>query len=281
MDPHPAKRHRRFDPALLERLEALQQGSPGDLLAQSFFSSGPAAIRDAVSRTRLGSEQATAALTQLLAEGQLVLLEAGEARPDADLLAATAAAWAALSEKAMRELESYHAAYPLRRGMSREELKSRLKLSSRLFNAAMRCWTAQLMADESGPLVARSGHKINMSAAQQAAAARLLAHLAAAPYATPAVKDCQAVAGEDVFQALLDLDRLVQVSPEVVFRREDYDALVALVREHFQRESTLTVSQLRDRLNTSRKYVLGLLEHLDSLGVTRREGDFRRLTHKD
>jgi selenocysteine-specific elongation factor len=67
----------------------------------------------------------------------------------------------------------------------------------------------------------------------------------------------------------------------VVFRREDYDALVALVREHFQRESTLTVSQLRDRLNTSRKYVLGLLEHLDSLGVTRREGDFRRLTHKD
>jgi selenocysteine-specific elongation factor len=277
MDPHPAKRHRRFDPALLERLEALQRGTPSEILAQSFLSSGPAAIRDAVARTRLGSEQASAALAQLFAEGQLVLLEAGEVRPEADLLAATAAAWAALSDKAMRELESYHGAYPLRRGMSREELKSRLKLSPRLFNAAVRRWAAQLMVDESGPQVARSGHKINLSGAQQAAAARLLAHLAAAPFTTPAVKECQAEAGEDVFQALLDLGQLVQVSPEVVFRREDYDALVTIVREHFQRESTLTVSQLRDRLNTSRKYVLGLLEHLDALGVTRRDGDFRRL----
>jgi selenocysteine-specific elongation factor len=277
IDAHPAKRHRRFDLALLERLEALQRGSPGELLAQAFYNSGPALIREVVARTRLNAEQAAGALSQLLEEGQLVLLEVGEVRPDADLLAATATAWVGLSGKAMQELETYHAAYPLRRGMSREELKSRLKIQTRLFNAAVRCWSAQHLVDENGTLVARSGHKIILNATQQAAAARLLARLSAAPYATPAVKECQAAAGDEVFQALIDLDRLVQVSPEVVFRREDYDSLVQLVREHFQTEPTLTVSQLRDRLNTSRKYILGLLEHLDSLGVTFRDGDFRRL----
>jgi hypothetical protein len=30
-------------------------------------------------------------------------------------------------------------------------------------------------------------------------------------------------------------------------------------------------------LNTSRKYVLGFLEHMDAAGVTVREGDYRKL----
>jgi selenocysteine-specific elongation factor len=49
------------------------------------------------------------------------------------------------------------------------------------------------------------------------------------------------------------------------------------VRAHFAGEPTLTAAQFRDRFNTSRKYALAFLEHLDALGVTLREGDFRRL----
>jgi selenocysteine-specific elongation factor len=277
MDPQPDKRHRRFDAALLERLEALQRGSPAELLEQAFQAAGPTAIRDAVSRARLNMEQATAALADLLRNETLVLLETGEARPEADLLAVTAPVWTALSSKTILELEAYHSAYPLRRGMAREELKSRLRLQPRLFNAAVRRWAADQALEENGPLVARRGHAIRFSFQQQAAVNRLLARFAAAPYATPAVKECQGEVGEDVYQALLDLDQLVQVAPDVVFRREDYDGLVNLVRQHFQNEPTLTVSQLRDRLNTSRKYILGLLEHLDAEGITVRDGDFRRL----
>ena len=49
------------------------------------------------------------------------------------------------------------------------------------------------------------------------------------------------------------------------------------VRAHFEHEPTLTVIQFRDRFNTSRKYALGFLEHLDAVGVTVREGDYRKL----
>jgi selenocysteine-specific elongation factor len=37
------------------------------------------------------------------------------------------------------------------------------------------------------------------------------------------------------------------------------------------------VAEARDQFNTSRKYILPLMEHLDSNGVTVRDGDFRRL----
>jgi selenocysteine-specific elongation factor len=63
----------------------------------------------------------------------------------------------------------------------------------------------------------------------------------------------------------------------VVFRREDYDGLVQAVREHFSRENTLTVAQFRDRFDTSRRYALAFLEHLDTIGITLRDGDLRRL----
>jgi selenocysteine-specific elongation factor len=279
MDPHPGKRHRRFDPALLERLESLKRGSPGELIAQSYLILGPAPIRDAVGRARLNPAQAEDGLANLLQNGQLLVLETGEVHPDADLLAITSTAWSTLSGMANRELDTYHASYPLRKGMPREELKSRLKLQSRLFIAAVRKWAEDQILVEKGTLIARRGHSAQFTPQQQGEVSRLMTLFDAAPYATPSVKECQNEVGDDVYQALLDLDRLVQVAPEVVFRREDFDALLRLVQEHFQREPTLTVSQLRDRVKSSRKYILGFLEYLDAIGLTFRDGDFRRLKH--
>ena len=37
------------------------------------------------------------------------------------------------------------------------------------------------------------------------------------------------------------------------------------------------MAEARDLFNTSRKYILPLMEHLDAIGVTVRDGDFRRL----
>jgi selenocysteine-specific elongation factor len=47
----------------------------------------------------------------------------------------------------------------------------------------------------------------------------------------------------------------------------------ALLRE----KGTLSAAQIRDHFDTSRRYVLAFLEHLDEIGVTVREGDVRRL----
>jgi selenocysteine-specific elongation factor len=40
------------------------------------------------------------------------------------------------------------------------------------------------------------------------------------------------------------------------------------------------VAQFRDLFQTSRKYALAVLEHLDEVGVTQRDGDLRRLKAK-
>lgn len=278
IDPHPKGRHRRFSENIIQRLQTLYEGTPGEVLLQAFLSIGPATLREAVTRARLADEPARAALSELMEGGQLVLMDLGDPSPGADILAWPASLWAAASERAQREVDGFHRTYPLRRGMGREELKSRLKIASqRVFAAAVRRWVAEGLLEESGSLVWRKGYRVQFTQQQAAQVERLMVRFAQAPFSPPPIKEVQAEVGEDVYQALVEQGRLIPVSPDVVFRKEDYDQLVAIVRDHFSREATLTVSQFRDQLNTSRRYVLAFLEHLDATGLTVRDGDARRL----
>jgi selenocysteine-specific elongation factor len=105
----------------------------------------------------------------------------------------------------------------------------------------------------------------------------LLNKFAAAPYATPSVKECQADIGEDMYVALVEQGELAQVSADVVFRKTDYEKMVAAVREAILKNGQVTAAEVRDLFGTSRKYALALLEHLDAIAVTIRDGDFRKL----
>jgi selenocysteine-specific elongation factor len=76
---------------------------------------------------------------------------------------------------------------------------------------------------------------------------------------------------------LIENGDLIQVAPEVVFSRAGYEGMVSDIRQLLAVQGTLTAAQVRDHFNTSRKYALALLEYLDTLGITVREGDARRL----
>lgn len=76
-----------------------------------------------------------------------------------------------------------------------------------------------------------------------------------------------------VLDAAVRSGALVRISPELVLSRELVERAGAIVRE--AGSDGITVSALRERLGTSRKYAVPLAEHLDRTGVTRRSGDLR------
>ncbi len=277
VDPHPEGRHRRFSEAVLRKLEAYLQGSPDEVLLQASLALGPAPIREVIKKARLEPGQANETLSELFTQGELVPLEEGDRTAAGDVLVAARPQWEALERQAVETVAAYHRSVPLRRGMPREELKSRLKLSPRLFSAVMRKIGQEGRLVEMGALVRSPEHEIRLDPRQQEAARALLARFAQAPYATPSIKDVQAEVGDDLYAALVDTGQLVPVSPEVVFQKSDYDRLVAGVKSFLEREGTITVAQFRDLFSTSRKYALAFLEHLDQAGVTLRDGDIRRL----
>jgi selenocysteine-specific elongation factor len=185
--------------------------------------------------------------------------------------------WNALRDRILNLVAAYHRDYPLRRGIPREELKSRLKLPTRQFNAALGKLVQEQQITDQMSVVARPGHEIRFSGQEQAKVQGLMRKFAENPFSPPGVKECQAEVGGEVFNALVELGDFMTVSSEVVFRRQEYDLMLVETRRMIGKNGSITLAEARDLFKTSRKYVQAFLEHLDVTGITVRDGDLRKL----
>jgi selenocysteine-specific elongation factor len=270
VDPHPKRRHKRFDATVTARLETLLKGTPGEVLLQAFDALGPVPLKQAIEKAGLDDETAASALAEVREAGQLIYL-------DGEALVVSRVGWAKLANDLQTVLSTYHAAHPLRAGMPREEIKSRLRLETKAFQAIIAQAVEAGIVAVSGAAVRLASHQVTFSAAQQSTVEVLLAEFRRNPHNSPSVKECAARVGEEVFNALLEQNLFVQVSADVLFLPETYAGMVEQVRSHLRAQHKITVAETRDMFSTSRKYALALLEHLDAQGITQRVGDERIL----
>jgi selenocysteine-specific elongation factor len=68
---------------------------------------------------------------------------------------------------------------------------------------------------------------------------------------------------------------LVPIAPELYLHADAEAEMRRRVADRLTTGSGLTVAEIRDLLGTTRKYAVPLCEHLDRVGLTRREGDLR------
>ena len=272
-DPHPAGRHKRSS---AERLARPGQESPEETLWNAIHAAGIATISGVLDKTRLEPRLLAELLDAMIKNKRIIRLE-GSDRQGGEELLVSAESWLQFNRKAAGEVARYHAANPLRAGMPREELKSRLRLKTPLFNAILKRLESEGILELEQNSLRLPGHTVQLSAGQRKWLEPLMARFSAAPYAPPPVSECVTGAGADLYHALLGMGELIQVSEDVVFRREDYQTMLAFVHTHLEAHPTLTAAEFRDHFHSSRKYALAFLEHLDAAGVTVREGDFRHL----
>ena len=187
--------------------------------------------------------------------------------------------WSAISTRALALLDEYHRSHPLRAGMPREELKSRLGLPPAAFAAAAAELARESVLLERGGEVARPAHQVKLDPAEGGPARQLVELLGRSPYAPPSLPEAMrdSGAGPEVLRALVRSGELVRLSEDVAFTRDAYRSALELVREIVTAEGGVSVARLRDAMSASRRPVLALLEHLDAERVTRREGDLRTL----
>jgi len=282
VDPLPRRRHRRFRPELIDRLETLMAGTPEDLLLAELDRRGPLPVKMLLAESRLPAETAVAALTNLSKQAELFPLAGGKLEPGGNLagskmLVASRAGWAALLSQIKATLADFHARFPLRLGMPRGELKSRLKLETRLFNEAIQRGQAEQALIATEMSVRLVDHKVEFNPEQQAAVNKLLADFRRAPYNTPLPKDIAAAIGEDVMQALIEGGQLTRISDDVIILTETHDQFIDWLRRYLGDHQTVNVPTVRDIFKTSRKYALALLEYTDEQRITKRVGDERVL----
>ncbi len=187
-------------------------------------------------------------------------------------------AWTAMSTRASHEVEAFHSAHPLRPGMAREELRSRLGVPAASFASVLQGLVADGRIVERDGSLASPQHRVELETAG-GPAADLLELLGRQPFAPPSLPEAMQHSGatEEMVRALVQRGDLVRASPDIAFTKAAYEAAVALVKEIAASDGSVTVAQLRDRMGASRRPVLALLEYLDAQRLTRRVGDARVL----
>ena len=271
VDPNPRRRHRRFSPEVEERLMMLDQGTGEDILLSVAEQWGPCDLTTLSRRSNLPASEVVERTASLVDDGDVVVL--GELGTDNDAVVYSAQSWDILKSKMFVSLQTYHGQYPLRRGAPVQEIRSRLGLSQPAFTRALARLAGESYVVEEAPFLRLPGHQVTLTPKMQQQVAEYLKILGREPYTPPGDQPLEA----ELLGVLIDQGQVVRVNPSVVFTAAAYREMADRVVSHLQSNESITVAEARTMFNSSRKYVLPLLEYLDQQHITRRVGDERVL----
>lgn len=84
----------------------------------------------------------------------------------------------------------------------------------------------------------------------------------------------------DILKLIAKSGKIIRINDSLYLTAESYTKMIELLKEFFTKKDVMTVSEFRTLLNTTRKYAIAYLEHLDSQKITLRVGEFRKLVKR-
>lgn len=217
-------------------------------------------------------------------------------RPDAVAGATPVGAWwvadavvERLADAVRGRLARFHGAHPLRPGLDAADVRLELSRAAPELSGVLERGLAAAILEHletrgdiarEGTLLRLAAHRVTLGEREEEAS-RLVEAVAEAEPNAPTIRELEARGfPRDLVEAACTTGRLVGVSSDLVFTPGFVARAERVVRDQAGRPEGLTVSGFRQTLGTTRKYALPLLEHFDQRGVTRRDGDVRRLADR-
>ena len=271
VDPNPRRRHRRFNQETIEQLMLLDQGTGEDIILSVADQWGPCDLRTLSQRSNLSTEEALERAVALAEAGDLVIL--GNLGAENDAVVYSAQGWDILKGKVRIALQTYHNRHPLRRGAPTQEIRSRTGLSQGVYLKALARLVEESCMEEEGQQVRLPDHQVTLTPELERQATAYLQSLERDPYSPPTERHPD----PELLGVLIDEGKVVKVNESVIFAASAYRELTEKIVAHLEAKGSITVADARTMFDTSRKYILPLLEHLDQQRVTRRVGDERVL----
>jgi selenocysteine-specific elongation factor len=266
IDSHP-KRHPRFRSEIVENLKTRGEGKLEEMLLAALKAKQPQEQAKLLIQSNIAPEIAREALEYLIQQGKIISLGEG----DKSLLF-TDAVWKQITDDIAAMVQDFHRKYPLRVGIPKAEIGSKLKIGPHFQEALKKLCIDGVLTEESS-LVRSPDHLIKLTPLQQTQIGAFLAQLGRNPYSP----STEIVLEPDLLNLLVEKGQIVKTGAGVVFSSEAYNQMLAKVTEQIKRTGKITLAEVRDMFFTSRKYAQALMENLDEKKITRRVGDERVL----
>jgi selenocysteine-specific elongation factor len=279
LDPNPPKA-RRTRTKLIEHLRVLEQGRPTERVERHLLASGfvPMTLEELRARSDLDHATVSQALRELMDGSRAVRVGA---KDDAGTLHAERVD--ALQSDVLSRLKDFHAKEPLKDGLAKEELRSKLpeQLPPATFVWVLGRLTASGQVAVERDKVRLAGYHPKLSAVEEEVKAKIEAAFQEGGFQPPAPDAVLGTLKADrkltqaVFRRLVDDGVLVKVGEAVFLHRNSQQAMQERVLAHFHKQPSINVGTMKELFGVSRKYAIPYLEYLDAIRITRRQGDER------
>ncbi len=192
---------------------------------------------------------------------------------------------AQLEEETLRLVSGFHAENPLLRGISREELRTRVfrDLPVEVYRHCLERLAERRKIALQDETVSLHGRSVQLSEDGLRLKERIEALFRQSGYQPPAMGEVIASLEsnpEETRKILFWMIRekmLVKVSEELTYHREVLDEIKSRIRSGFAPGSRFGVAEFKQLFDLTRKHAIPLLEYLDRERFTRRQGNDRIL----
>ena len=283
LDAHPHK-HKRLISETVSQLNAIQGGSDKEKISLFVLDSSLAGLDLPQLISRMGKEpsQLSLLLNELIKEKKLVLID----KETQKVIAIQK--YEELKSTLLSQIKNYHKKFPLKKGMIKEELKSKLPhlVDSRLFNHLLNNLlnTSRIKLEKDKLWLHE--HKPLLKDSQKEQKDKIANIYLKGNLTPPSFKELieKLSSDEKETRSIIDLltadGTAVKVKENLWFHREALETLKKNLIEYLKKNGEITTTQFKDLTKASRKYTIPLMEYFDQLKITIRVGDKRILREK-
>ena len=279
LDGHPDK-HKRFSASVVADLSLLKDGTREQALRQYIDHSGVGGINleELLNRVEMSSSDVQSIIRQMAGRGDLLVIDSEK------LKVIASGSYQMLRGRALAQLGEFHQRFPMKSGLSKEELRTKLppeidvKLFQILISELIQSKEVVLEKDK----LRLSGHHIS-SVDLKGLAKRVEAAVLKGGLQPPSPKELSEEWSETegevraIFEHLVHEGVLVRIKNEMYFHRIPFENLREKLVTHLKKHQEITTPQFKEMAQASRKYVIPLIEYFDQTKLTLRLAEKRVL----
>ncbi|MBI5589881.1 MAG: selenocysteine-specific translation elongation factor [Deltaproteobacteria bacterium] len=280
LNPIPQK-HKRFKPEIFSGIQKLGDLSPEEVITYHAEDAGYQGISfsDLRIMTNISDKKLDGSIQRLLSDKVLLLIDRDQR------IFIHQSCFEQLTSEACSLLSAFHKSNPLKPGMPKEELKSRLPLqiSTKLFTlmSQQMVKSGRLIQEEN--MIRLSTHSVLLGQDQTDVRKKILDAYQQNGLTPPYFKEfCKTenldtAKSKEVLHVLIDEGLIVKIKDDLYFHQEAIQMIKKKLVEFLNIHGEITTPQFKDMTGASRKFVIPIIEYFDARNVTIRVGDIRKL----
>ena len=277
-----ASKSKRFKDDYIDELKVKEEGKLDDLIENALknMSGEYPSEKEIVKALGKNEEDVTSALHNLVEECKVIKLTS--------LNTAVFLHRSFLKDKEeeiSKLLEVYHKNNPLKVGAMREEIKSKVfskGLKQKQYDEILSIIEENQVISVKGEYVTLATFEIVLSQDEKKIKDRIIDEYIKGKYTAPKEKELEGLfkdkkAFKRVFELLIDQGELVKCAEDIYFTKKQFEDAKNMIVDFINKNGSLSTGDSRELLDTSRKYVVAILEKLDAMKVTKRRENERIL----